>query len=239
MSVTNEGGWRQATRALVPYHGAVMSQIHARKKIQPVSLLKAVVAVAVLTTALAGAEKSDRAYLELVKKANTGDASVDFRALRLACAKADKCDAKGDSKDLIAMRRASQSHDYKEAAKIGEKLIADGFPNIEAHAICADAYEALNDPEKAKFHQAVTSGLIRSIMTTGDGKSKESAFEVIGTQEEHIVLSVLGLPAFGDQALMPGKPHSYDVIEVKDPKTGQKVSVYFSIDAFYPMKGLR
>jgi hypothetical protein len=37
---------------------------------------------------------------------------------------------------------------------------------------------------------------------------------------------------------MPGKPHSYDVIEVDDPKSGQKVSIYFNIDAFFPMKGL-
>jgi hypothetical protein len=217
----------------------VISQPRTRKKIRFASLLKAVVAVAVLTTALVGAEKPDTAYLEFVKRVNAGDASVDFRALRLACAKANKCDAKGENRDLIAMRRASQAHAYKEAAKIGEKLIAEGFPNIEAHAICADAYTALNDPEKAKFHQAVTSGLIRSIMTTGDGKSKESAFEVIGTHEEHVILNVLGLPAFGNQALMPGKPHSYDVIEVNDPKSGQKISVYFNIDAFYPMKGLR
>jgi hypothetical protein len=198
-----------------------------------------VVAITSLTAPLAGAEKPNAVYLELVKRANSGDASVDFRELRLACAQADNCDAKGESKDLIAMRRAIQSRNYKEAAKIGEKLIADGFPNIEAHAICADAYRALNDPEKAKFHQTITSGLIRSIMITGDGKSKESAFEVIGTHEEHIVLSVLGLPAFGTQALIAGKPHSYDVIEVNDAKSGQKISVYFNIDAFFPMKGFR
>jgi hypothetical protein len=216
----------------------VISEPRTGKKIRSASLLRAVVAVAALTTALAGADKPDAAYLEFVKKVNAGDTSVDFRALRLACAKADRCDAKGESKDLIAMRRASQSHDYKEAAKIGEKLIAEGFPNIEAHAVCGDAYTALNDPKKAEFHQVVTSGLIHSIMATGDGKSKESAFEVIVTQEEHVILTVLGLPPFGKQALMPGKPHSYDVIEVDDPKSGQKISVYFNIDAFYPMKGL-
>jgi hypothetical protein len=220
------------------YREAVISQPRS-KKIRPAFLLGAVAAVAVLTAALAGAEKPDITYLELVKRANSGDTSVGFRELRLACAKADTCDARGDSKDLIAVRRASQSHDYKEAARIAEKLIAEGFPNIEAHAICADAYAALSDPEKAKFHQTIASGLIRSIMATGDGKSKESAFEVIGTQEEHVILSVLGLPAFGNQSLMPGKPHSYDVIEVNDAKSGQKISVYFNIDAFYPMKGLR
>ena len=51
-------------------------------------------------------------------------------------------------------------------------------------------------------------------------------------------MSVLGLPAFGSQALIPGTPHSYDVLEVDDPRTGQKTSVYFNIDLFYPPKRL-
>jgi hypothetical protein len=188
--------------------------------------------------AVVSAQKPNAAYLELAQKAASGDLSIDFRALRIACSKSDACDAKGESKDLISMRRASQSHDYKEAAKIAEKLIAAGFPNIEAHAVCAQAYSALQQSEKAAFHQAVASGLIRSIMSTGAGRTKETAFEVIGTQEEHVVLSLLGLPPFGRQSLLPGKPHSYDAIEVDDPKSGQKVSIYFNIDAFYPMKGL-
>jgi len=191
-----------------------------------------------LAVALAGAEKPDVAYLELKEKVVGGDLSIDFRALRLACAKAVHCDAKGDSESVVAMRRASQSHDYQNAAKIAEKLIADGFPNIEAHAVCAAAYKELGQPDKAAFHHAVVSGLIRSIMSTGDGKTKETAFEVIGTQEEHVILSVLGLPPFGRQSLIAGKPHSYDLIEVNDPKGGQKVLVYFNIDAFFPMKGL-
>jgi hypothetical protein len=202
------------------------------------SWLRAVGTFLVLAVALAGAEKPDAAYLELEKKVASGDLSIDFRALRLACAKAVHCDAKGDSESVVAMRRASQSRDYQNAARIAERLIADGFPNIEAHAVCAAAYKELGQPDKAAFHHAVVSRLIRSIMSTGDGKTKETAFEVIGTQEEHVVLGVLGLPPFGRQSLIPGKPHSYDVIEVVDPKSGQRVSVYFNVDAFFPMKGL-
>lgn len=191
-----------------------------------------------ITISLPAAQSPDALYAELVKKAVSGDSTVDFRALRLACAKAENCNAKGESKDLIAMRRASQTGDHKAAIQVAEKLIAAGFPNVEAHAICAEAYKALQQPEKAKFHHDVTSALIRSILSTGDGKTKETAFEVIGTQEEYILLSLLGLPPFGRQSLIPGKPHSYDLIEVDDPKTGKKVSFYFNIDAFYPMKGL-
>jgi hypothetical protein len=187
---------------------------------------------------VAGDEQDDSKYQALVKQAAGGDLSIDFRDLRLSCAKASSCDPRGDSKDVAAMHRAAQEKHYDVAVKIGQKLIAKGFANIDAHAICARAYGELKQPEKSKFHQAVTSALIRSILSTGDGKTKETAFEVIGPHEEHIMMSVLGLPPFGTQSLISGKPHSYDVIEVENPKTGQKVAVYFNIDAFFPMKGL-
>jgi hypothetical protein len=195
-------------------------------------------AAAALALASAANPNADAPYLELVEKVKAGDLSIDFRALRLACAKADHCDAHGDSQELIAMRRAIQSHDYKPAIKSAEKLIAAGFPNIEAHAVCAQAYEALKEPDKAKFHHDVTSALIRSILSTGDGKTKETAFEVIGTQEEYLIASVLGLPRPMSQSLITG-PHNYDLLEVDDPKTGKNVSLYFNIDAFFPMKGFR
>jgi hypothetical protein len=108
----------------------------------------------------------------------------------------------------------------------------------KAHVISSQAYTALKQPEKAQFHHNVAGGLLHSIFSTGDGNTKETAFEVIGTFEEHVVMAVMGLPPLGSQALIPGKPHSYDRLEVQDPKTGQKVSVYFNIDAFYPPKGL-
>ena len=208
----------------------------AMNRLADVSL--AIIAAVGLASAGSWTQDSDASYRALAEKAKAGDRSIDFRALRLACSNASKCDARGDSKDLLAMHRAAKARDYKLSLKLAEKLIAAGFPNIEAHAACAEAYAALNDPEKAKFHHAITAGLIQSILSTGDGKTKETAFEVIGTYEERIVMTVLGLPPFGRQGLIPGKPHSYDVLEVDDPKTGNKVSVYFNIDAFYPMKGL-
>jgi len=127
---------------------------------------------------------------------------------------------------------------YDAATKAGQKLLSKGFPNIEVHAICAQAYEAIGNSERAKFHHDVTTGLIRSIISTGDGKTKETAFEVIGTFEEYIIMSVLGFPRPASQSLIAGKPHNYDYLQVDDPKTAAKVGIYFNIDAFFPMKGL-
>ena len=196
--------------------------------------LSLLMAAASGSVAFAGASS----YRELVTKAKQCDLSIDFRALRLACLKDDACDPRGDSDQTLSMKRAMQSKEYEKAAKTAEALIDAGFVNIEAQAVCSQADEALGNAEKARFHHAVAASLIHSILSSGDGKTKATAFEVIGTFEEHIVLSVLGLPPFGSQALLSGKPHSYDLIEVEDPKTHGKVSVYFNIDAFFPMKGL-
>ncbi len=185
---------------------------------------------------MAAAEPQDdhSSYRDLVKQAESGDLSIDFRALRFNCLKAKECDPRGDSKDVVAMNRAMQQKEYSNAVEIAEKLISRGFPNIEAHAICAQAYRELNNPEKSKFHQDVTSGLIRSILRSGDGKTKQTSFEVIDTHEEYVMMQVLGLPVLGSQSLLPGKPHNYDYLERDDPKTGKKTGVYFNIDAFYP-----
>ena len=178
-------------------------------------------------------------YRDLVKSVSNGDLSIDFRTLRFSCLGARNCDPRGENRVFIAIREAMRAKEYEGAAKAAEQLIANGFPNIQAHAACSEAYTALGNSEKAKFHHDVTSALIRSILDSGDGKTKETAFEVIGTFEEYTTMSVLGFPRPSAQSLIPGKPHSYDYLEVVDPKSGAKTGVYFRIDAFYPMKGLR
>ncbi|MGO4880603.1 MAG: DUF4919 domain-containing protein [Bryobacteraceae bacterium] len=181
-------------------------------------------------------EDPDSAYRVLVKHASAGDLSIDFRALRFACLKSAVCDARGGREDLMTMRRAFAAKDYDQARKSAEALIDKGFPNIEAHVIAARAYTELGDSAKAKLHHEISMALIHSILSTGDGKTQETAFEVIGTFEEYTIMSVLGLPRSASQALITGKPHSYDRLEVNDPKTGEKVAVFFNIDAFFPSK---
>jgi hypothetical protein len=183
--------------------------------------------------------QAEPTYEEMLKRANQGDLSIDFRAFRLACLKAKRCDARGEDKDLIPMRAAMQSKKFDQATRIAEKLIAQGFVNLEAHTVCEQAYEAMNKPSQARLHHDVAGLLVRSILDTGDGKTKETAFEVIGTFEEYAIMQVLGFPQTSiSQSVIPGKPHSYDVLKGADPASGAEVSVYFNIDAFFPPKGL-
>jgi hypothetical protein len=188
---------------------------------------------------LIGAEQDDAMYRALVQRVEGGDLAVDFRALRLACIKSSQCEPRGTKADLAAMNRAVSDREYDKIVGTGARLISQGFVNIEAHATLVGAYTALHDSVKAKFHLDVTTGLLRSILNSGDGKTKESAFVVICDREEYETLSALGLPYLGPEisfTTVEDDGHHYDRWQLPQPKTGQTVVLFFNTDAFSSTK---
>jgi hypothetical protein len=80
---------------------------------------------------------------------------------------------------------------------------------------------------------------MRSIFLSGDGKTKETAFEVICDREEYIMMTALGLPSLGSSVSAESfafGPHRYDKRQVADTKTSKYIEVFFNIDAFSPTK---
>lgn len=204
--------------------------------------LARLLAVAVWLSALPlafAAEEDDILYRTLVRRVEGGDFSVDFRALRLACIKSRECEPRGTKADFVAMNRAVNDHDARRVIEAAEHLISLGFVDIEAHATSVAAYGEIHDPVKAKFHMDVTTALLRSIQASGDGRNKETAYEVICDREEYVILSSLGLPYFGSGiafTTIADGGHHYDKWEIRDPKTGQNVVVFFNNDAFSSAK---
>jgi hypothetical protein len=81
--------------------------------------------------------------------------------------------------------------------------------------------------------------LFQSIITAGDGKSEDTAYEVISVREEYMTLAGKQLPQFGEgvsNRFYVAGGHSFSRWEVKDPKTQEKVVVFFNNDAVPPAK---
>jgi hypothetical protein len=186
-------------------------------------------------TVPAGGGLNGTDYQTLVRRVEAGDLTIDFRALRLACMKSSQCEPRGTKADLGAMNQAARDHQLVKVVEIAERLIRQGFVNIEVHATCVKAYEELHESAKSKFHMDVTAALLRSILFSGDGRTKESAYEVISDREEYSTLVAKGLPyaapGVSVSAIEEGG-HRYDKWEVADPKTGQTVVIFFNTDAF-------
>jgi Domain of unknown function (DUF4919) len=127
------------------------------------------------------------------------------------------------------MFTAMQEKRYEKAIEYAEKVMKAKFVDINAHLIASAAYKEMGNTEKGKFHRYVADGLIKSILSSGDGKSQETAFKVISTDEEYVILRVYGLIP-QSQSLLSANGHYYDRLDAVNRETNEKVSLYFNID---------
>jgi uncharacterized protein DUF4919 len=201
----------------------------------PTFLSVTALALILMSGSTFGADNDDVAYRALVQRVEAGDFTVDFRALRMACVKSTLCEPRGSKADLHLLNDAVSARDSARVIEVGERLINQGFVNIEAHATLVNAYMQMHDAKKSQFHLQVTTALIHSILDSGDGKTKETAYRVISDREEYATLSSLGLPYFGPNvsyAAIKEGGHGYDRFEISGSTAGQNRVVFFNVDAF-------
>ena len=118
---------------------------------------------------------------------------------------------------------------YDKALQHAQLILDKEFVDIDAHHISRIVYKEMGNLRQQDFHQFVTKGLIESILDSGDGKSPETAYLVISVKEEYVILSVLGFK-LEKQSLAGSKGHSYDKMEVKNPRTQEAAIIYFNVD---------
>jgi hypothetical protein len=180
-------------------------------------------------------DQANTTYRQLVERVNAGDFSVDFRELRMACARSNICEVRATPHELAEMARANKEQRQSDVVEICQRLISRGFINVEAHLDCSLAYAALDRPDRAKFHMNVMTALFQSILTSGDGNTEETAYEVISVREVYEVLASKRLPQFGEGVLLARSysagGHDYARWEVRDPKTQAKVVIFFKTNA--------
>jgi len=170
---------------------------------------------------------ADARYADLVAKAKAGEKSVDFKELRLAYADSSKGSDTDSQKK--AMTAALNSKDFEKALKNAEIVLAADYVDMDAHFAEYIAYRELHDTAQADFHKNVLQGLLDSITHSGDGKSFDTAFQIIEVHEEYVLLRFMGLMP-SKQSMSEKGGHSYDVLEAVNPKSSEKVTLYFNID---------
>ena len=92
------------------------------------------------------------------------------------------------------------------------------------------ACQALQKTDDAATHEELLSAMLESIRASGDGKSPETAWFVVTTNEEYVFVSrILGFKV-KSQGAVPQGEHFYDRVEVLDPATGRTHPVWFNTD---------
>jgi len=195
------------------------------------AVLAAVLLSAPGSSAQAPQQPGAPTYDELVARAKTGDANVDYLALRDAYAESPNYDPYGgklgklQSEMFDAYRRA----DCAAVLAKAESILAVDFVHVDAHLVAGLCHGKLGNEAAMRRERETARGLIDSILQSGDGKSEASAFVVIQIAEEYSLLGVLGLRP-SNQALIHAQGHSYDRFDAKANDTGQQAVVFFNVD---------
>lgn len=185
----------------------------------------------------AGKTAQDKAtakdYEDLLGKLKKGETGIDFKKLRFAFTETKNYSPYGNrSEDATRMSQLYREKNYKEALKSAEKVLETSYVDINAHFVAAISSNEIGNSEKAEFHKKVYLGLINSIISSKDGKSARTAFEVIYVPEEYSVLSYLGYQR-GSQALVNENGSKFDVLTVTNPQNNETLKLYFNIDTVW------
>jgi hypothetical protein len=174
----------------------------------------------------------------LVRRAQQGEA-VDYARLRAEFVYSADWDFYNSQLGTMLERAdaAAKGGDCPQALSLIDRALRADFLLDAAHAIRADCLKS-SDPAQAKIALAIANGLIRSVMTSGDGASQRTAYVVSTLREERNVLANRKIVLKTRQERVRGSDgHYYDVVQGISQADGKTVNhtVYFNIDSF--MKG--
>ncbi len=156
-----------------------------------------------------------RKYDTLAAKAAAGDLTIDWRELRLDAVAGgvnSDFDWREQHKEVQAAFRAGQ---FEEGLKLAQPIIAHNVASLDGHFDAYIACKNLKQETEAAKEQAILTALLKSISSSGDGKSPATAFFVVDTSEEYAFLQLVAGMQPAGQSLVHQDGHDYDRMTVK------------------------
>ncbi len=166
-------------------------------------------------------------YAQLLASALNDIRQADFTALRHAYTHTPHYNpyrSGAPDAELIDLMRAEN---WSAAVVRCEQLLADDYMHAPLHLTLSYIYQQLEDEGRAAWHLQFARGLISSLLSSGDGRSPQTAFKVITVREEYEMLRALSLESLG-QRLIAQDDRYFDVLTVRDG-SGAEGEVFFEV----------
>lgn len=179
-------------------------------------------------------EAADDAYLSAVDRSVKTRGSVDWKNVRALYVKSSFYDPYGGAQAIwYALQRAGQQivlDPSKSNVEEYKKLLRRHFAHYRSHLQAIDFSKKTASPHiDHAFEVDALKGIIESISSTGDGKSPETAFDVIDPAEEHMILKAFRYQLKGQDFRQMGG-HYWDVLKYVNPMTGEVGEMFFNVD---------
>ena len=169
-------------------------------------------------------------YEEILAAARRGSESIDFSRFRFAFTRTNAYapyDVEALEEDQT-LEEAARASDWKSMLAQARAALERCYVRVRPHLYAAAACEALGDAVEQRHHEQCSRGLLTSILNSGDGRTPDTAFVVIGVWEEYDVLNALKLQ-LTHQALLPVGDRQVDQITVMSPEASAPFNLYFDV----------
>ena len=159
-------------------------------------------------------------FIDLMGKARNLDKELDFKILRVAYTQTEnyKPYLIGDNVEE-KMNQAMAQGNLEEAKKFAQMILDENPLHPFGHFLLR---------EDDQFHAYMFMGLMNGILSSGDGTTFKTAFQIINVIEEYLILDMLGFE-FIEQNFVENEDGKYDVIKAKKEGISEEVEVYFDV----------
>jgi hypothetical protein len=178
---------------------------------------------------LDSAKVAQTKYDALKATIQKGDLNIDWRDIRLDAVVAD---VDGDfdwHKANTEGVAAFNAGDYAKALLKAQEITQHNIANGDGHFLAMVSLKHLGKDEETAREKLFVDKILQSILTTGDGKTADTAFFTVSTSEEYFVLRLLGLKP-KSQSLVKNGAHSFDEMTVINNKDGTEATLWFNTD---------
>lgn len=177
---------------------------------------------------------SPRYLPKLMARFRLGDTSLkkdDRRSLYFGYSFSDQYSPYPHSQFDDSLRTFQQSNDTPDEAgwrlivRYADSILADDPFNMRVLLLQSHASERLGDLQRKHENLSMVRIIIDAIFSTGDGKTKQTAFYVIAVPHEYSLLRALGFQFGGKQKLVDGH---YDYLKLAKNEYGIE-GLYFDV----------
>ena len=177
---------------------------------------------------LDSAKVAQAKYDALKAKVQSGDIEIDWREIRLDAVVADvdgEFDWHAANTEGVA---AFNAGDYAKALLKAQEIIQHDIANGDGHFLAMVSLKHLDKQEESAKEKLIVDKILQSILSSGDGRTSDTAYFAVSTSEEYFVVRLLNLKPKSQSPVRNGA-HSFDEMTVVD-KDGKETTLWFNTD---------
>ena len=183
-----------------------------------------------LSSILCAKELPDKQYLALVAEVKASPDSADYQNLRELFIQSTmyKPYSGPESELTQSLTSVMESEDWSVCVEQAETILEHNYTSLNAHYSAMACYKELKHTKKENYHKTILNNLLDVIASSGDGKSKQSAYKTISTAELRAFVQLLGYDIV-NRSVEEDAADKFDVIQIRERSTGRTAKIYFNI----------